>query len=232
MKHKEFIGTYVQSKNEYIGRVLNSSYKGSFTFANLDSYEESFKQYVEDCYELLLDGSTNIELELEQPVYEQLQELALLQNKEVEEIILEALADIAAPEVTYIWSRMDPNGYECSSIYDRRFSAFYARLEDGRTIEQHYQCDIKGYDVGGTNWKAGKGNPPLVDISYDEQWKQYKQLWVKYFELNPELLMAIRMSGRTTMTDSFATSDINQARAIAEILNERQQLRSDFINTL
>lgn len=232
MKHKEFIGTYVQSKNEYIGRVLNSSYKGSFTFANLDSYEESFKQYVEDCYELLLDGSTNIELEFEQSVYEQLQELALLQNTEVEEIILEVLADIAASEVTYTWSRTDPNGYECSSIYDRRFSAFYARLEDGRTIEQHYQCDIKGYDVGGTNWKAGKGNPPLVDISYDEQWKQYKQLWVKYFELNPELLMVIRISGRTTMTDSFATSDLNQARAIAEILNERQQLRSDFINIL
>ncbi len=33
-------------------------------------------------------------------------------------------------------------GYEVSSIGDIRFSALFARLEDGRTIEQHYQCDV------------------------------------------------------------------------------------------
>ena len=49
----------------------------------------------------------------------------------------------------YTWSRR--GGYECSSKGDKRFSAFTARLPDGRTIEEHYQCDIKSYEPGGTN---------------------------------------------------------------------------------
>ena len=57
----------------------------------------------------------------------------------------------------YYWARRDKNGYEVSSKGDKRFSALYARMLDGRTIEEHYQCDVKGYDVGGTNWKLGKG---------------------------------------------------------------------------
>lgn len=39
------------------------------------------------------------------------------------------------------------NFYEVSSKGDKRFSAFYARLKDGRTIEEAYQLDVKGYRV-------------------------------------------------------------------------------------
>ena len=57
------------------------------------------------------------------------------------------------------WSKK--KGYECSSKGDVRFDSVNALLEDGRNISQHYYCDVKGYDVGGTNWKLGKGKPPL-----------------------------------------------------------------------
>ena len=53
------------------------------------------------------------------------------------------------------WSRF--GGYECSSKGDARFSAFRARMPDGRSIEEWYQCDVKGYDPGGTAWRSGKG---------------------------------------------------------------------------
>ena len=57
------------------------------------------------------------------------------------------------------WGRKG-KGYQCSSKGDTRYSAFFAKLEDGRSIEQHFQCDTKQYDPGGTNWKLGKGKPP------------------------------------------------------------------------
>ena len=61
----------------------------------------------------------------------------------------------------YSWKRFSKIGYEVSSSGDRRFSAMSAKMPDGRTIEMHYQCDIKGYDSKGYNWRLGKGKPPL-----------------------------------------------------------------------
>ena len=46
--------------------------------------------------------------------------------------------------------------YEVSTAGDKRFSALNATLSDGKTIEYHYQVNIKGYD----SIKAGKGKPP------------------------------------------------------------------------
>ena len=120
----------------------------------------------------------------------------------------------------YTYARYANNSFECSSKGDKRFSAFYARLDDGRSIEEHYQCDVKGYDVGGTNWRLGKGKAPKRNITKEQQWAEYKGLWSKYFKRNPQLLDVIKQSGKTVLTDCFATSPINQARAIAEILNE------------
>jgi len=39
------------------------------------------------------------------------------------------------------WSRRG-KGYETSSVGDLRCSAFFAKLEDGRSIEVHFQCDV------------------------------------------------------------------------------------------
>lgn len=112
-------------------------------------------------------------------------------------------------------------GYECSSKGDKRFSAFCAVMPDGRTIEQHYQCDVKGYQPGGTNWRLGKGKPPL-DTSKD-LWTAYLALWETWAIGHPDLMneLAVEASKkRRVLSDMFATTSINQARALAELLNK------------
>lgn len=119
------------------------------------------------------------------------------------------------------WNRY--GGYECSSRGDARFSAFKATLEDGRSIEQHYQCDVKGYQPGGYNWRLGKGKRPLNGMSMEAQYEAYKDLWrrwaLRHTDLMDELDAAAVKAGYT-LSDRFATSPINQARALAELLNE------------
>lgn len=120
------------------------------------------------------------------------------------------------------WQRYE-KGYECSSSGDRRFSAFYARMPDGRTIEQHYQCDVKGYDPGGTEWRLGKGKPPLYPVSEEVLYQRYSDLWrVWALTHEKELGELYQAAGPTgVLTDIFATTPINQARALADILNEK-----------
>lgn len=121
-------------------------------------------------------------------------------------------------ELVFSWKRY--GGYEVSTRGDRRFSAFNARLEDGRSIEEHYQCDVKGYDPGGRNWRLGKGRGPLnrdVDL-----WREYLALWQQWAKLHPMLLSELRenvKAGGGVLSDRFASTPINQARALAWILN-------------
>lgn len=122
-------------------------------------------------------------------------------------------------------------GYECSSKGDKRFSAFYAVMSDGRTIEQHYQCDVKGYQPGGTDWTLGKGKPPLnkeIDL-----WSSYLALWETWASNHPELLyelanLATQKQG--VLSDMFATTSINQARALVVILNKLNVTNSSLLN--
>lgn len=120
----------------------------------------------------------------------------------------------------YEWSRYSEDGYECSGAGDWRFSALFAQLSDGRTIEDAYQLDVKGYRVRGNNWRLGKGKPallPNVDL-----WEEYLALWKRWALENPELIedLAELADGRP-LTDQYAVSPISQARALAQILNER-----------
>ncbi|MCB1712490.1 MAG: hypothetical protein KDH96_08465, partial [Candidatus Riesia sp.] len=87
----------------------------------------------------------------------------------------------------FTWARYSPNSYEVSTKGDKRFSALNARLKDGRTIEEAYQLDVKGYreDVNGvqdTNWRKGKNKPTINKITREQQWKEYKSLWEQYFQ--------------------------------------------------
>lgn len=119
-------------------------------------------------------------------------------------------------------------GYECSSSGDKRFSAFFARMADGRSIEEHYQCDIKAYQPGGTDTRLGKGKP---HVSGDTQrfghpylWKKYLQLWIQWAGAHPDHLEELYHRARDAgnlLTDKFATTEINQAHALAMILNDR-----------
>jgi len=107
--------------------------------------------------------------------------------------------------------------YEVSSKGDKRFSALNAKLADGRTIEEHYQVDYKGYN----SIKAGKGKPPRNNDTPEQSYQAYKALWRQYFDENPDQFETIKEIASThELKDSFAKTDINQARAITDIINE------------
>lgn len=103
---------------------------------------------------------------------------------------------------TFTWARYADVGYEVSSRGDTRFSPLCTRMPDGRTIEAHYQCDVKGFNPGGENWRVwAAANPQLM-----------RQLAHEAREFNGVL------------TDQFATTEINQARALCTLLNEPKTL--------
>jgi hypothetical protein len=118
--------------------------------------------------------------------------------------------------------------FEVSSRGDKRFSAGWAEV-DGRTIEDIYQVDIKGGVKTGSGRFAysTKGNPPAPGslasrMTADEQYEAYKDLWRKYFDQNPEALQEVaRKSQGKVLTDIYGSGDVNQARAIHDILTER-----------
>lgn len=115
----------------------------------------------------------------------------------------------------FTWARF--GGYECSSKGDSRFSAFYAILPDGESIEYKYQVRCKGYP----SIKEGKGKPPL-DPSAD-LWEAYLNLWRLWAQHNLPLMRALYIAAlkhNGVLSDRFATTEINQARALATILNE------------
>lgn len=134
-------------------------------------------------------------------------------------IVCYNLSRLPRIETPVRWTRY--GGYECSTKGNSTYSAFNAILPDGRTIEQHYQCDVKGYDVGGTKWKLGKGKPPLNESI--DAWSKYLELWKDWAYINSNLIVdlcshVIQYNGK--LSDVFATSDINQAHALSIILNE------------
>lgn len=123
---------------------------------------------------------------------------------------------------TFTWRRH--GGYECSTAGDARFSAFNCKLKDGRTIEMHYQCDVKGYDPNGVNWKLGKGKPPKNGMSKTAMYMAYKNLWREWCLSNYELFKELGKIAYTkhsgVLSDRFATTPINQACALSELLEE------------
>lgn len=124
---------------------------------------------------------------------------------------------------TFTWQRF--GGYEVSSQGDKRFSALNAVMPDGRSLECHYQCDIKGYDPGGVNWKLGKGKPALDPTT--DLWSAYLQLWKQWSHTNWTLIEELRhhvLSSGGVLSDRFATTPVNQAHALAHILNETPSL--------
>lgn len=77
---------------------------------------------------------------------------------------------------------------ECSSKGDKRFSAFYARIEMNGiidSIEGHYQR-FKVFEDGSTGlyWRQAKGR---VAVNQGKARKYYAILWDRYFKKNPQL---------------------------------------------
>lgn len=121
------------------------------------------------------------------------------------------------------WARYAANGYECSTRGDKRFSAMCAMLRDGRTIEEAYQLDVKGYRrIGYTAMQAKKdrGAHAPVRLTPKQLWQGYLALWKQWASENPALVRELAEKSRNkVLTDMFASSDISQARALAVILD-------------
>ena len=134
------------------------------------------------------------------------------------DLILEK-ANMPIIEVTeWSWARKDPNGYEVSSKGDKRFSAFYALMSDGKSVEYWYQVKVKGYK----SIEEGKGKAPKRPFTRETTWELYLSLWGFWALDNLNLLKELRNQTKEhkVLTDMFASTDINQARALAHILNE------------
>lgn len=119
----------------------------------------------------------------------------------------------------FTWART--GGYEVSSKGDPRFSAFNAIMSDGRSIECHYQGDVKGFDPGGTNWRLGKGKPPLYP--HTDLLGAYTALWREWAALHLPLMRELythAVANGYLLSDRYATTPVNQANALATILNE------------
>ena len=113
-------------------------------------------------------------------------------------------------------------GYEVSLSGDSRFAEDNAVLAGGRTILEVYNCDVKGYCPGGTNWKLGYNKAP-VDRTVD-LWEEYLGLWREWALLNPNLLEELRVLASfhdCSLNCKTATDNINAARALTTILNEK-----------
>jgi hypothetical protein len=122
------------------------------------------------------------------------------------------------------WKRYAPDGYEVSTKGDSRFSALNARLADGRTIEEAYQLDVKGYRRIGYDIRQAKrdrGVHAPVRMTPDQLWEAYLALWRQWARENPALMEELRERTRgKVLTDMFASSQVSQARALATILDE------------
>lgn len=122
-----------------------------------------------------------------------------------------------------------PNYEVSSNKGDRRFSALYAILKDGRSIEEAYQLDVKGYReiAEKQGYKRGdkipgKGKTFITSMTEEEGYQAYKNLWETYLKENPELAEVLikQINAGSILTDTFARTVNNQARALAEITKE------------
>lgn len=150
----------------------------------------------------------------------------------------------------FTWAATSDNGFEVSSKGDsfgKQFSAFNAKFKagtkidgvavGGKSIEWVYQNVIK---------KSAKGAPPASnsklynpnlktkeereDFSYYEG---YLPLWQEWAKQNPERIEELREKAKgKTLTDQFANTRVNQARALSDILNStnRQSSKRKIVN--
>ena len=109
--------------------------------------------------------------------------------------------------------------YEVSTKGDKRFSALNAKLSDGRTIEKAYQ-EAKG---------SGKGQP-AKDPNFD-YYGTYLGLWKQWAKENPKLIdeLAEKAEGKV-LSDKFAKTENNQARALSDILKEKFPERRTLVS--
>lgn len=97
-----------------------------------------------------------------------------------------------------------PPYLECSSKGDKRFSAFYAKV-NGKSIEEQYQA-AKVFEDGSTglSWREAKGRMCINPVEVS---KLYKELWKQYLLANPSLIRGLKQA--TGLSDIFGKEGHN-----------------------
>lgn len=114
-------------------------------------------------------------------------------------------------------------GYEISPAGDVRFTSLAAVMPDKRSLEAWYQCDLKGYDVGGTQIALGKGQEPRIPYKEGQLEQLYNSLWRIWAIHNIPLVKELHKKAVThghLLTDEHAGNRMSQAKALAEIIND------------
>lgn len=132
-----------------------------------------------------------------------------------------------------------PKVLECSSKGDKRYSAFYARVEvfgKEDSIENHYQL-AKRFPEAPATWRDAKGKQPThIEVKgmklpprFLSQW--YTALWAKYLDSNPELVEYA--SQFDEFNDIFKGKAINcQADVVRKYIKEGRNAIADEIKEL
>ena len=113
-----------------------------------------------------------------------------------------------------------PNWYLLGEGGDTRFSDKKARLQDGRTIREAFNLDVKGYRLFSNHWRYGEGRPCLTPMNDDQLYMAYLNLWHEWGYENPYLIAKLqhRCEGKYKLT--YRGVDIyNPARALCDSLN-------------
>lgn len=83
----------------------------------------------------------------------------------------------------------EPPYLECSSKGDKRFSAFYAIIDD-ISIEERYQAfKVLEDGTSGNKWRYAKGKKAVNQEACNVY---YSELWNLYIVLNPDLLKVLK----------------------------------------
>lgn len=157
------------------------------------------------------------------------------------------LRDLTGKIIPLKWSRIagaNEKGYEISfKGADKRFCANFAKLNDGRSIEEAYLLDVKGYrsmgyTVDDLYKKDDQGKylikykPSIHKMSKKEEYQAYKALWEQFFHENPALLRSLYKNAKgCVLTDQYARIEdvtIEPIRAISEIINEKLVSNPEF----
>lgn len=78
---------------------------------------------------------------------------------------------------------------ECSSKGDRRFSAFYARVNCDSIEKQYQAAKVFADGSTGLHWREAKGRQA---VNQEECAALYSRLWDQYIAANPHLLIVLR----------------------------------------
>ena len=134
------------------------------------------------------------------------------------------------------WSRYGDPGVETLEVstkgdsFGKQFSAFNAKFADGESVELKW-AKRKGYK----SIKEAKGKEAIhPDFPYYEEYLKIWNDWVDDSPKNLELLEQLSEKARgMQLTDNYATTDNNQARALSDIINQRfgpEMYPDDFVD--